>query len=198
MDQALAHVLAEVKAKREAIACDLESVFIAEGMTPTCRKGCSACCYWPFSVSVLEAALVLECSIEEHKWTTARREVVQRTAGLTTGLAFDVWLHGRIPCPFLVDGFCEVYKARPLSCRVTRTTEDPSGCSTIGPANTLRKTEILMSYHTHEEQVLRRLGLKLYTMPLATAISVAAQIYNKGLSLDQLEIAILSEHQSKL
>lgn len=196
MEQALAQILAEVKSKRETLLRDLNAALVAEGIVATCSKKCSACCYWPFGTSVLEGALVLEHAIRERKWTTTRRIAVRQAADMMTGLSYTVWLHSHIACPFLEDDLCSVYKARPLACRTAITSLDPAGCLENGFLNTLRNTEILMDFHVFEEKVLRRAGLQLYTMPLATAVLVAHQIFEIG--LDRADIAILSEHQGRL
>lgn len=75
---------------------------LSKAITPymPCKKGCSACCYYNISVSEIEVAY-----IEKH---TKHRSL--KTLG--TKKSF----HGQ-PCPFLQNGSCSIYEARPFVCR---------------------------------------------------------------------------------
>lgn len=72
---------------------------VMQKYTP-CRKGCSACCHYPVSVSEIEVQY-----IEKHAKRRRNRYQVGHT---------DFW--GR-PCPFLSGGMCSIYNARPFVCR---------------------------------------------------------------------------------
>lgn len=92
-----------------------------------CREGCNHCCRTPVTITRLEAGLIgraagrtpvaparsvrlaehetLESAIEAH----AEMEVASGWPG---------------PCPFLSDGRCSVYAARPMACRLLLNMDD--------------------------------------------------------------------------
>jgi uncharacterized protein len=66
-----------------------------------CRSGCAACCHYNVSLLPVEAEYI------ERKTKHKRRAEL--------GESWDY--HGQ-PCPFLKDGRCGIYHARPISCRM--------------------------------------------------------------------------------
>ena len=65
-----------------------------------CRKGCNACCHYKVSVSDIEIA-----HIEAHTKKRRNKKFLPKSE-----------FHGT-PCPFLHQGSCSIYEARPLVCR---------------------------------------------------------------------------------
>lgn len=65
-----------------------------------CKKGCSACCYYKISISEMEIEYI-------ERNTKHRRNKVLLQEGT---------YHGT-PCPFLLNGSCSIYHARPFVCR---------------------------------------------------------------------------------
>jgi len=86
--------------KLQALYSFMASLFGAIETHTPCRKGCSACCHYPVSVSELEIAFI-------EKTTGIRRK---------KGVAGGNPAHGT-PCPFLRNGSCSIYAARPFVCR---------------------------------------------------------------------------------
>lgn len=65
-----------------------------------CKKGCSHCCHYSVSVSEIEIAY-----IEKHSKAKRRKTFLPKSN-----------FHGS-PCPFLKEGICSIYDARPFVCR---------------------------------------------------------------------------------
>lgn len=101
-----------------------------------CRKGCSACCYYPvglFNITLTEWNLMRRHM--ETVWTEAERlEFAERFRATFTGFWLFLFSYlqnnvlmltmtarpvyaRKIPCPFLKDDACTIYAARPYQCR---------------------------------------------------------------------------------
>ncbi len=68
-------------------------------VTP-CKKGCSNCCHYVVTISEVEAQYIEQV-------TNKKRLKVPRGPGKFDGT----------PCPFLENGACSIYAARPFVCR---------------------------------------------------------------------------------
>ncbi|WCY26824.1 YkgJ family cysteine cluster protein [Pseudomonas aeruginosa] len=74
---------------------------LAKHIAPTpCKKGCSSCCHYAVSISEAEVQFIEQV-------TKKKRLKVAGAPGNFIGQ----------PCPFLVNGACSIYTARPYSCR---------------------------------------------------------------------------------
>jgi Fe-S-cluster containining protein len=97
-----------------------------------CRPGCAECCSEELAVFPVEAARI---RLHVNALGTARRDQIRtrlddyRESGTTT------------PCPFLLQGRCLIYPARPLLCRTEgfalayRSPRDDEWCVSICPKN---------------------------------------------------------------
>ena len=133
------------------------------GQTPSCRKGCAACCRMLVPVSPPEA-FALKAAVE--RLPTAQRDrILHRVEALRETLN-EVGLLGRLvqfsetrtqlsdedmepinrdyyarrlPCPFLDDDVCSLYDARPAACRELRVTSPAEWCQEMdkNPVRTL-------------------------------------------------------------
>ena len=65
-----------------------------------CKKGCSYCCHYSITVCEIEIA-----HIEKHAKIKRKKEFLNKKN-----------FHG-YPCPFLEQGICSIYDARPFVCR---------------------------------------------------------------------------------
>lgn len=121
--------------------------YAADGLAPTCRKGCDACCHQMVMTTMAEAReaarWIRAQSPEEqerlvaslHQWHEASAPLRRRLQegadddleALVDGLATEYWAQ-RIPCPFLTAGSCSIYEARPLICRHHFSLSDPELC----------------------------------------------------------------------
>ena len=64
-----------------------------------CRKGCTACCHYPVSITVLEAEYI------ERETKLKRQRAILNSWDRTSA------------CPFLTGGKCSIYDHRPFVCR---------------------------------------------------------------------------------
>ena len=135
----LADAVADDAAAREAI----------DGRPVTCRARCAACCHQAIPVAPSEARDLADLvagmpagrrEIVEARFAKARAAAApllaeaRAAAGPATGSeAFGLaYLALGIACPFLDDGLCSIYAARPLVCREYLVTSPPIECATPG------------------------------------------------------------------
>jgi Fe-S-cluster containining protein len=120
------------------------------GEKVSCVRGCVACCRHLVPVSETEArrlAEIVAALPEPRRRDAIRRfdaalqaieagglgERLRRYAELKEDEIDPIGLEYfllRIPCPFLVDESCSIYKDRPLACREFLVTSDPKHCET--------------------------------------------------------------------
>ena len=92
----------------------------SEGVPAGCKKGCSWCCYQ--EVFAVTHELI---HIHEHLLQAGNAEkegqILERSrekATLTDRKPQEEQLKVRAACPFLEEGSCMVYEARPMACRI--------------------------------------------------------------------------------
>lgn len=137
------------------------ATYAADGVTPTCFKGCDACCHQLVMTTMAEAReaarwIRAQAPDEQERlvaslgtWLEASAELRQRLqAGadadleeLVEGLATEYWAR-RLPCPFLRAGSCSIYAARPLICRHHFSVSDPDLCR-AGEEDVIERMETL-------------------------------------------------------
>jgi Fe-S-cluster containining protein len=91
-----------------------------EGRPASCRKGCSWCCH-QLVFAVTHEFLYLHQFIMHRTGVSARSRFLDKArakASRTTGKSLQEQLQVRAPCPFLFEGSCAVYEARPMACRI--------------------------------------------------------------------------------
>jgi Fe-S-cluster containining protein len=84
-----------------------------------CRKGCDSCCYMRVVATVPEIVSVIAYLRETFSSDelAALRERMTAVARAGAKMSDEEWGVRGVPCPFLVEGNCSIYAARPLECR---------------------------------------------------------------------------------
>jgi Fe-S-cluster containining protein len=97
--------------------------------TLACRAGCSWCCYFTVDVRAVEVFRILD--VVEQSFTPAEKErlyaEVRANSALLKDLDEDERVTRNLKCPFLNEGRCTIYSARPQSCRNYHAT-NVAGC----------------------------------------------------------------------
>jgi hypothetical protein len=92
----------------------------SEGTPEQCKKGCSWCCYQEV-FAVTHEFLFLQDFILRHFGKDQQELILERAREkvlLTMNLPVEEQVKVRAACPFLEDGSCMVYEARPMACRI--------------------------------------------------------------------------------
>jgi len=94
-----------------------------------CRAGCSWCCYFSVDIRAVEALSIMafvETELSSAAQARIRTEI-EANASLLAGLSDEARMQRNIKCPFLTAGRCQIYSARPQTCRNYHAT-DVTGC----------------------------------------------------------------------
>jgi Fe-S-cluster containining protein len=101
----------------------------ADAHTLACKNGCYWCCYFTVDVRAVEVFSILdfmERELSPEQQARVRREV-EANSTLLQGLSELERMRRNVKCPFLADGRCTIYQARPQTCRNYHAT-DVTGC----------------------------------------------------------------------
>ena len=97
--------------------------------TLACRAGCSWCCYFTVDVRPVEVFRILD--VVERSFTAEDKArvyaEVRANSALLNSLDEDERVTRNLKCPFLNEGRCTIYSARPQSCRNYHAT-NVAGC----------------------------------------------------------------------
>jgi Fe-S-cluster containining protein len=97
--------------------------------TLACKNGCYWCCYFTVDVRAVEVFSILdfmERELTAEQQARVRREI-EANSTLLQGLSEPERMRRNVKCPFLADGRCTIYEARPQTCRNYHAT-DVTGC----------------------------------------------------------------------
>ena len=97
--------------------------------TLACKNGCYWCCYFTVDVRAVEVFSILdfmERELSPEQQARVRREIAANSAMLQ-GVSELERMRRNVKCPFLAEGRCSIYEARPQTCRNYHAT-DVTGC----------------------------------------------------------------------
>jgi Fe-S-cluster containining protein len=97
--------------------------------TLACKNGCYWCCYFTVDVRAVEVFSILDfmaCELSVEEQARVRREI-EANSVLLQGLDEMQRMRRNVKCPFLSQGRCAIYEARPQTCRNYHAT-DVAGC----------------------------------------------------------------------
>ncbi len=131
------------EARNSAYELDLE----LSSVEKVCREGCDHCCYQTTWVNSWEAEEISRYVIEKmsddtksivknqmenwHKWFDSVSRKSTRESPLTFYEVRQLDIsaaENHIPCPYLIDNKCSIYKARPFMCRTHIVKKSPEQC----------------------------------------------------------------------
>lgn len=127
-------ILAEVERQlrfMDMICSSAATDYRSRGGEIFCGKGCGSCCTLAVNCTAAEALLVARTLDEKQQGRL--KSYVERLKG-AVGEAADLRSYLRLHrkelggCPFLDDGICGVYHARPFSCRALLSTRESRWC----------------------------------------------------------------------
>jgi Fe-S-cluster containining protein len=97
--------------------------------TLACRAGCSWCCHFTVDVRPAEVFRILDVVEQSFAAEDKARlyAEVRANSAVLQGLSEDERMTRNLKCPFLNEGRCTIYAARPQSCRNYHAT-DVAGC----------------------------------------------------------------------
>jgi Fe-S-cluster containining protein len=180
----------------------LRDYAIEEKIGFSCTKGCTHCCYYPVTISLLEGSRLYTALVEAGRWTPSMRRKCEELSKRLIALAPQVWLLSMTPCPLLnAEGACMVYDERPLHCRTAFSVDDPDLCHphrTRDGSGILPKTDPLNELAVVEEVELKRLGAKRILVPIATALVVADKMEADGCDVTRAYEAIMRSYTEAL
>lgn len=92
----------------------------AEGRPAHCREGCSWCCHQPVFAVTHELLYIQDHIVRQVPSRRADRylQKAREKASLTEGRSTEEQVKVRKACPFLEEGRCAIYPARPMACRI--------------------------------------------------------------------------------
>jgi len=129
-----------------------------EGKPAHCKKGCSWCCHQAvFTVTHEQLYLREDIHRRLSEKTEAFLEKAKKKNLKTAGKSLKEQLRIRMACPFLEDGACSVYEARPMACRI------------------YLSSSVITCRREHDEPGNQRLFPELFEFPLQ-----AGRMLNEG------------------
>lgn len=118
----------------------------------TCKKGCAHCCYLLALITLPDALVTAEHVLAREDWADWLPRL-RDAAALTDyeGVTHVNYFAKQIRCVFLgADNACQVYAARPSTCRLHLVVSDPFHCSPASPTGQVAQ----LDFRYVEDQIL--------------------------------------------
>jgi Fe-S-cluster containining protein len=168
----------QIMAKRCQTACHEQSSHIA------CTKGCHDCCRILCMTTVPDMVLALNELDRRRKPFRFDEGLIARHIGATLGdLQTTDWHALQLDCPFLEQGLCVIYNARPHTCRTHFALTTPDHCKLgyVGHMLVVRSRDIDVEHFVQSEPIARGMGLLSPGVgPLAICLQIARTYRREG------------------
>lgn len=193
--------ISEAHANRLASAEAFEAKTLGIGGV-SCSAGCSNCCHYPLSVSILDGISLYQWLVSHGHWNNKLKARLQEHKDQTWDLAPEVWSLAMIPCPLLSEkGLCSAYEARPFLCRTLFSRGDPHYCHPhrmgAGLAGILHREAEVDALWKAERQLLKRHQLRQILLPLSTALLLGERVAKGDLEIEETHTILLEEHTQR-
>ena len=140
----------------EAATCELERLRNEDGVSATCKSGCSHCCRYHILTNITEADTLAQYVKDElsedqlkalqlrtkqwHEWDNS---APGRHPSSNIEETTDIHDHVH-SCPLLVDGKCCAYPVRPFVCRTHFVSSSALNCSAVNDPNTTEERPVVL------------------------------------------------------
>lgn len=154
-----------------------DRVMLPDGSDIRCRKTCSHCCHEAVDVGLHEARLLVAVARAAGVVVDRERLARQSRRSATDWHAQPV---ADRRCVFLDDeGACQVYAARPASCRKLFVTSDPAECDATKPGD--RAVE---RWHSWEAELMTAAALEVFGVDLMARALLQVLDTDAGIAKD--------------
>jgi Fe-S-cluster containining protein len=171
------------------------------GENVACCKGCAACCTQNVTMTALEGELILRFIQKEkmEQWFAEkiRENRPQHRPKMSTNDFARACLQGKdvefgeirnqAPCPFLEENICQIYPARPFSCRMMISEKT---CSIDTPA---LAPKLYFIASTAVLQIIEHLGQKEYWGNMLDVLPALCDISEFKTIADHLDTTIMRQ-----
>ena len=148
----------------------------------SCKIGCTACCHYPLTISILEGLTLYSYLFKKRLWTDLIRNACVEHSKRTWDLHPLVWLLAKLPCPLLVSDRCLGYQARPLSCRARVSKSLPHYCAPQSGGNIAEMFELhpeVKDLWEYEQRLLAKQKTQRFGLSVSKALLTAEKLVSK-------------------
>ncbi|MGN8646989.1 YkgJ family cysteine cluster protein [Gracilibacillus sp. HCP3S3_G5_1] len=187
----------------ETVSTEIEQMETAVQLTPTCRMGCSFCCYFPIVINKMEAKLIKRSisqmpkarreQLEKHfaNYYRQHQDKVEQFTELDVTDPDKKYQYKKtlLPCVMLDTNTnqCLAYEVRPLPCRTYVNYTDPAVCADhIMPAETTSFEFLYQEYMGAMNELL----IYLYEEEDTGIVEYPDDLYQEDLLINWLKDSI--------
>ncbi len=172
----------------EAAKCELDRLNIEEGISATCKLGCSHCCRYHILTNITEADTLAQyvkdklskdqikaLQMRTKKWHEWDNSGPGRKPSINISKKTDLSDYVNC-CPLLVNGRCCAYPVRPVVCRTHFVSSSARNCSAANDPGATEETPVVLK------------SVVTAASPFSEAIK--NQIENSGLDFSQSKMLL--------